>query len=85
MIWIRVGIHRKTGHSGLAGCLTTNTTYVSRPRVQMAVGGKMKLLYNWTLSGGVDGIALAQNFNLYVADYDNNKIFGYRPGIGQCT
>jgi hypothetical protein len=45
----------------------------------------MKLLYNWTLSSGVNGIVLTQNFNLYVADYDNNKIFGYRPGIGQCT
>jgi hypothetical protein len=43
------------------------------------------VLYNWSLSTGLNGIALTENFDLYAADYSNNEILSYQPGIEQCT
>jgi hypothetical protein len=42
-------------------------------------------LYNWSLTNGLNTIALTKAFDLYAADYGNNLILSYRPDIDQCT
>ncbi|CAF1067751.1 unnamed protein product [Adineta steineri] len=44
-----------------------------------------KLLYNLTITTGLNEIVLAKKFDLYVADNDNNKLLSYLPKIDQCT
>ncbi|UJR37464.1 hypothetical protein I4U23_030167 [Adineta vaga] len=44
-----------------------------------------KSLYNWTLSSGLNTIALTQTFDLYAADFINGQILSYRSRIDQCT
>ncbi|CAF1551786.1 unnamed protein product [Didymodactylos carnosus] len=44
-----------------------------------------QLLYSWPLSTGLNGIVVHNNFDVYVADYTNNRTYSYTPGIVQCT
>ncbi|CAF0881489.1 unnamed protein product [Didymodactylos carnosus] len=39
------------------------------------------LLYSWPISTGLGGILLMDNYELFLADYDNNKIYRYKPNI----
>ena len=42
-------------------------------------------LINWPLSSGLNGIALTNTFELYMADFNNGAILSYRPNIVGCT
>lgn len=42
-------------------------------------------LYNWTLTTGLNTITSTKTFDLYAADFLNNRVFSYTPGIDQCT
>lgn len=44
-----------------------------------------KSLHNWTVSNGLNSIVLTKKFDLYAADFLNDKLFAYRPSIAQCT
>lgn len=43
------------------------------------------LLHSWTLSTGLNTIALSETFDLYAADFLGSRVLSYRPGIEQCT
>ena len=43
------------------------------------------MLHSWSLSTGLNTIALSKTFDLYAADFINGRILSYRPGIQQCT
>ena len=84
----------------LPGTQSSGTTYNFQPtfdacgRLWVSVKGYgiriydstgSKSLYNWTLSTGLNNIALSTTFDLYAADFLGSKILSYRPNITQCT
>lgn len=52
-------------------------------RIYDSIGSKS--LYNWSLSTGLNNIALSDTFDFYAADFFGSKIHSYRPNINQCT
>lgn len=42
-------------------------------------------LYNWTLTSGLNNIALSDTFDFYAADFNGAKIHSFRPNIDRCT
>ncbi|CAF1252620.1 unnamed protein product [Didymodactylos carnosus] len=42
------------------------------------------LLTTWPVSAGLDGILMLDNYELYLADYDNNQLLHFTPNL-QCS
>ena len=43
------------------------------------------ILFNWPVSSVINGILLLDDYELFLADFSNNRILHFKPNIDQCT